>query len=215
MVEKPILFSTPMVQAILENRKSMTRRVVASRIADRFVLDSTGKLLGSYRASVGDVYPTVDDAPYEVGDVLWVRETWERLDCSSCEGDFTGRCFNEPDKNDGCYVYRATHDIAGDARWHPSIHMPREAARLFICITGVKIESVQDITEEDARCEGAVKTYPYTCSATGKTAHMQDENGTFRDGFACLWDFINTKRGYGWDANPWVWVYEFNRMEVY
>ncbi|WP_202960970.1 hypothetical protein [Desulfitobacterium hafniense] len=82
-------------------------------------------------------------------------------------------------------------------------------------MTGVRVERLQDITEEDARCEGAVKTYPYTCSATGKTAHMQDENGTFRDGFACLWDFINAKRGYGWDVNPWVWVYEFNRMEAY
>ncbi|CDX01267.1 Hypothetical protein DPCES_1380, partial [Desulfitobacterium hafniense] len=78
MTEKSVRFSTEEIRAILDNRKTMFRQVIAPHIVDRFVLDANGKLLGSYRASVGDVYPTVDDAPYEVGDVLWVKETFAK-----------------------------------------------------------------------------------------------------------------------------------------
>jgi len=76
MGEKPILFSTTMVQAILDGRKTQTRRIVKVNIADRFVLDDSGNVLGSYTEGMPEVYPTIDDAPYQEGDILWVRETW-------------------------------------------------------------------------------------------------------------------------------------------
>lgn len=189
---KPILFSTPMVQAILAGRKTMTRRVIKQSVVDNFLIDAMGILVGSYREGMAEAYPTVDDAPYSAGDVLWVRETWMP---ETEQGIHTGG-----------YIYKASDrpEPDGDAplKWHPSIFMPKEAARIFLRISDVQAERLQDITEEDARAEGV------------RESHYLGLNQTARAAFHDLWNKLNAARGYGWNENPWVWVYEFERITI-
>jgi hypothetical protein len=178
---KPILFSTSMVQAILDGRKTQTRRVVNPQ-PDRFfeVCDTPGNYhLYDVEWGLGRIYPK-----YQVGDILWVRETWSK------------------DEN-GEYVYRANYGTTEDDsfppsmfKWRPSIHMPREAARIFLRVTNVRVERVQDITAHDAIREGMESEIPFDTV----------------DEFKELWNNLNAKRGYGWDTNPWVWVVKFERI---
>ena len=104
--------------------------------------------------------------------------------------------------------------------WRSSENMPREAARIFLRVTGVRVERLQAITEEDAKAEGAEKMYSYTDPETGKTAFLLHENGTYRAGFSQIWDSTIPKRPsmferylYYWEYNPWVWVIAFERVE--
>ncbi len=199
---KPILFSGSMVRAILEDRKIMTRRVIKPQPcpeADRFV--KFGAFSDSdFAARFGNESANAicDRKPkYRPGDILWVRETWYHMDsCKYC------MCDDEPEAQDGCYVYRATHD-ADLLPWRPSIFIPREAARIFLRVTDVRVERVQEITQEDARregCEGFLHINPlFGCAETIKN-------------FENLWDGINAKRGYAWSTNPWVWAYSFERI---
>lgn len=190
---KPILFNTGMTRAILEDRKTVTRRVVKPQPA--------GKLFPMEKESCWPGYwsearsARVVKPPYQPGDVLWVRET-----------------FAQPAKH--IFWYKADFKLR-NILWRPSIHMPREAARLFLLVTRVRVERLQAITEDDAEAEGAEKMYPYTDPETGKTAFLLHQNGTFRAGFSQIWD--NTIKSAdrttcGWDANPWVWVIEFEQI---
>ena len=100
-------------------------------------------------------------------------------------------------------------------KWRPSIHMPRGAARIFLRVTGVRVERLQEITEDGAKAEGAEKSYPYTDPETGKTVFVLDEKGTYRSGFSQIWDRTIKPADlpvYGWAANPWVWVINFERI---
>lgn len=189
MKERPILFSGPMVRAILDSSKTQTRRVVKPR-KDL----SVGCMLAPHElageANCGDY----SNSPYgQPGDRLWVRET-----------------FMQETQFEPCAVrYRATDEpfvlgppignIAKD--WRPSIHMPRWASRITLELTGVRVERLQDISEADATAEG-VDYDPEDCPFAGvRTAVHAYRN---------LWDKIN---GAGsWDANPWVWVIEFRRL---
>ena len=149
-------------------------------------------------------------APYQLGDILYVRETWERFECWNCEGDERGNCPKEPkksvlDKTCGCYMYRATDEISGDAKWHPSIHMPKEAARIWLKVTDVRVERLQEITADDIRNEG-LSSAAVHCGDT-EIALKEWEN---------LWNSTIKKSDlgrYGWNASPWVWVIEFERCE--
>ncbi len=124
--------------------------------------------------------------PFEVGQDLWVRETW--LQCDDMLGD-------------GTVYYRADgEDIPGP--WRPSIHMPRKFCRLTLRVTGVRVERVQEISEADAEAEGVQLQHLDDLGQTWKT---------YKRGFEALWDSINAKRGFGWDTNSWVWVVEFER----
>ena len=211
---KPILFNTEMVKAILEGRKTVTRRVVKPRpVLDGHLWKLGGAAWSDSVLSVPVMlgHSLYNRAPYQSGDVLWVRETW-------CEK--MGRR--------GEYLYRAYAGERDDTRdyvishntWRPSIHMPREAARIFLQVTGVRVERLQAITEEDAKAEGAEKMYPYTDPETGKTAFLLHENGTYRAVFSQIWDSTIPKRpsmferylNY-WEYNPWVWVIEFERCD--
>ena len=190
MGEKPILFSTTMVQAILDGRKTQTRRIVKVNIADRFVLDDSGNVLGSYTEGMPEVYPTIDDAPYQEGDILWVRETW----------NYSPKWY---------YCYKAdtipddSHGYIGSIPWRPSIFMPRAAARLFLLVKNVWVERLQEISHFEAQCEGVAMASDDDLKEYG-----------YRAGFKQLWDSLNKTRGYPWDSNPWVWIYEFERTEV-
>ncbi len=210
MSERPILFSAPMVRAILDGRKTQTRRVVThSCIAGLGEphcygwSDSEGWCFGE--TEYPDEGTIGIDCPYgQPGDTLWVRETFycDHYDYPRGDRDEMLRLME----------YRATHDCLaweagcpcddGESRsaWRPSIHMPRWASRLSLRVTDVRVERVRDISEEDGRAEGV--TLP--------TEWHVGRDPTYRHHFANLWDTINGKRpGCSWAANPWVWVVGF------
>lgn len=232
MAIKPILFNTEMVRAILDGRKTCTRRLIKPQPDKKhiyplgFVTDSTEKkevgcfgfAANEYGGSIQYVKP-----PYQPGDILYVRETWEHFECCCCEGDEHGNCYREPqqstlNKSCGCYMYRATDEIYGDARWHPSIHMPKEAARIWLKVTDVRVERLQDITPKGAESEGVGNLF-YDDIGYGEKNYgteVDTEYGIAKEQFAWLWESTIKKSDldrYGWDANPWVWVIEFERCE--
>ena len=212
MAIKPILFNTEMVRAILDGRKTCTRRV-AKNVPDhihriehvyengRFQFDC---FYSSYVVAL-DAYadfcmPCLP--PYQQGDILYVRETWSHPIVPS-------------DKNR--YVYRAD-EVAEDGFkneahiWHPSIHMPKEAARIWLKVTDVRVERLQEMTLKDFKAEGIYDDYK-TYSET-YTDHLRQM--AYPKVFARLWNSTIPKSDldrYGWDANPWVWVVEFERCE--
>ena len=185
---KPIIFSTPMVQAILDGRKTQTRRLIKDKdITNNFDIDVDGSAYAYINPETGDSCPPTAIAKYQVGDILWVRETWSR-------------------DESGEYVYRTNYGTTEDDsfppsmfRWRPSIHMPREAARIFLLVTNVRVERVQDITEDEAIKEGAKAYGPNNCSGTSA-----------RIAFAEIWDKTTTE--HEWRTNPWVWVIEFEKI---
>ena len=212
MAIKPILFNAEMVRAILDGRKTCTRRRV------RFLPGENPRWTGYIRNGLmlynGRNEPCIIKSPYQPGDILYVRETWEHFDCCCCEGDEHGNCYQEPQQNVlnksyGCYMYRATDEIYGDARWHPSFHMPKEAARIWLKVTGVRMERLQEITEVGIQKEG-VEVDPKECA--GKFDFISELFLLFQR----LWNSTIKKSDldrYGWDASPWVWVIEFERCE--
>lgn len=233
MAIKPILMNTEMVRAILDGRKTCTRRIVKST-PSFFEVNEKPVYLYDTEPSMGKIYP-----PCQPGDILYVREAWERFECWNCEGDERGNCPKEPLKSVlikacGCYMYRATDEISGDATWHPSIHMPKEAARIWLKVTDVRVERLQDITEDGAKAEGMPdsldypvdKAYCPLCKGEGiigtvdvhSLGHMDVDCpycDSYRKRFENLWNSINQKclDCYGWDANPYVFVIEFERCE--
>lgn len=215
---KPILFNTEMVLAILDGRKTCTRRIVKGFIPNDAVWGYTAftpKGFISCRGTFADGYgEKIFKPPYQPGDILYVRETWERFECRNCDGDERGNCPKEPkksvlDKTCGCYMYRATDEISGDAKWHPSIHMPKEAARIWLEVTNVRVERLRDITGLSVQKEG-IEVEPNECA--GKFDFVSELFLLFQR----LWDSTIKKSDldrYGWNANPWVWVIEFERCE--
>ena len=218
MTIKPILFNTEMVRAILDGRKDATRRIVKGFIPDDAVWGYTAFTPKGYiscRGTFADGYgEKFFKLPCEPGDILYVRETWEHFECCCCEGDEHGNCYREPqqsvlNKSCGCYMYRATDEIYGDARWHPSIHMPKEAARIWLKVTDVRVERLQEITGASIQKEG-IKVDPK------EYASKFDFISELFFLFQRLWDSTVKKSDldrYSWDANPWVWVIEFERCE--
>lgn len=217
MAIKPILFNTEMVRAIMDGRKTCTRRMVKPQPDEKhtyqlgIVTDSTEKKeVGCFGFGINEYGGSIKYAnpQYQPGDILYVRETWERFECRNCEGDERGNCSKEPkksvlDKTCGCYMYRATDEISGDAKWHPSIHMPKEAARIWLKVTNVRVERLQEISGEDLIREG-IDLFQ---SNYVRVAFDEFEN---------IWNSTIKKSDldrYGWDVDPWIWVIEFERCE--
>ena len=208
MKEHPILFSCEMVKAILDGQKTMTRRVVKpqppTRVTD--IISLCGEWLSAYpnrKAIKPFEYKTV--CPYGVhGDRLWVRETWNvfTVGWDDYNGGWEiGYQYEEIPKKlpEHCnIVYAASH--ADDGPFRPSIHMPRWASRITLEIASIRVERLQDISEEDAQEEGII-TDPKLWDAC------------YIDGFIRLWDSINAARGFSWERNPWVWVIEFKKLK--
>jgi hypothetical protein len=221
---KPILFNTDMVKAILDGRKSCTRRIIKPQqlvgllpdkykngVPENFLKEKKSMFKPYCDMTDIELINTAYKAPYKPGDILYIRETWEHFECHCCEGDEHGNCCKEPqqsvlNKSYGCYMYRATDEISGDARWHPSIHMPKEAARIWLKVTNVRVERLQEITPQGAWKEGARCSclHPVPDCAGNKTTFVNIWNSTIKKSDL---DF------YGWDANPYVWVIEFERCE--
>jgi len=201
-MERPILFSTVMVQAILAGKKTQTRRVVKEPYQSYPVVTkhlTSCEFDFHHRGGIGQ-YTT---CPYgKSNDVLWVRETWRPKGHNFPIG------FH--------YEWKATAEEDGnptDEPWKPSIFMPKEACRIKLLIKDIRVERVQDITEEDAIREGIGHGFQlnagwpdYGHIKNGVCTLTQD---TARMSFASLWDSIYKKRGYGWKVNPWVWIIEF------
>lgn len=237
MAIKPILFNTEMVRAILDGRKTCTRRICKDANectvpdVDFYNADKRTYAVHNFADNKHTEQLSIAErtCPICPGDILYVRETWERFECWNCEGDERGKCTKEPkksvlDKTCGCYMYRATDEISGDAKWHPSIHMPKEAARIWLKVTDVRVERLQEMKPVDVIKEGA---YPdcWDCLNTYGESGSQCCYGTEEQCSQCdevmmewekLWNFTiknsNLDRC-GWDANPWVWVIEFERCE--
>ena len=205
--EKPILFNTEMVRAILEGRKTVTRRVIKQDIINRCDIDTDGSIIG-YCDGNGDWWNIERLCRYQIGDILYVRETWARLVISK-----GGVMQSER------YVYKATdkypfeeHDYIVKFRWKPSIHMPKEAARIWLKVTDVRVERLQDMTVEDCKAEGIYDDY----KTISQEYHDMLMERAYPKTFKRLWDSTIKKSDldrYGWDANPWVWVIGFERIE--
>ena len=234
--ERPILFSGEMVRAILEGRKTQTRRVVK-------------ELPGGRGGPVGDhvIYWRKGEedpdrwcgcdglgslgwlkCPFGVpGDRLWVRETWRPEELDDDEGldgvRFRADGHFEPIQN----TPEAANDWCSVAlgqllRWRPSIYMPRWASRITLEVTDVRVERLREISRDDCLAEGVQEPQCPSCGYTSRDAALWNDHrlcgepepasvvDVFRDG----WDASNTKRGSPWDTNPWVWVVEFKRVQA-
>lgn len=202
MSVKQILFNTEMVRAILDGRKSCTRRIVKHDV--KAILNSP------YHKE----HPEVEDKqiisklcmpPHQIGDILYVRETWYKG---------LERYMYRADYSDTEKFYRDGKEI--EMKWHPSLHMPKDAARIFLRVTNVRVERLQEITEDEAVKEGVYQSNCKECNAPFGCDACPDEGYNEIDGFADLWNSTIKKSDldrYGWDANPWVWVIEFERCE--
>jgi hypothetical protein len=195
---KPILFKTDMIKAILEGRKTITRRILNPQPSDYGFFNEPLWLCGSNGVWC-DGYGWQRKCPYgQIGDKLYVRETFCNADIKLDTCDKL--CFKASVR--GCR--HANYEKSWPS-WKPSIFMPKTVARIFLEITNIRVERVQDITEEDSIKEGvdfvSMKSVPRQATMSRKSDFKQ------------LWDSINSKRGYSWESNPWVWVIEFKRVE--
>lgn len=181
----PILFNMEMVRSILDGRKSCTRRIIKPQPQGYFEVSEEPLYIYDTDGKQGKITP-----PYQPGDILYVRETWKQAP-------------------NGYYYYEdwQRSDIADITKWKPSIHMPKEAARIWLKVTDVRAERLQEITAESALLEG-----------TDKYIHLNgkfDKNAILTS-FMGIWNSTIKKSDfdrYGWDANPYVFVIEFERCE--
>ena len=218
MAIKPILFNTEMVRAILDGRKTCTRRVI--ELPENMDGVPVGKS-GDSSNPLGFMYPGgIKRPPYQPGDILYVRETWCALPVNEA-GHMRGHSI---------YYYRADGDLRPEGwrgKWRPSIHMPKEAARIWLKVTDVRVERLQEIDEDGVWDEG-FKFKPPCLTRVSADGHTCDLDGpcmssikycdmTIGELFGReLWNSTIKKSDlnrYGWDANPWGWVIEFERCE--
>lgn len=220
MAIKPILFNTEMVRAILDGRKTCTRRLVKFLPGENS--QWTGYIKDGLMLYNGRNEPCIRKVPYQPGDIMYVRETWQYL--YELDGN------EQIIEGTGKYYYAATDTIPFDTYvdasgvthervpWHPSIHMPKEAARIWLKVTDVRVERLQEITPKGAESEGVGNLF-YDDIGYGEKNYgteVDPEYGIAKEQFAWLWESTIKKSDldrYGWDANPWVWIIEFERCE--
>ncbi|MDN7494886.1 hypothetical protein QZM89_06790 [Burkholderia gladioli] len=230
MRERPILFSAPMVRAILDGRKSQTRRVMKHQPPD----DVAPITVARYHPTIidrhgeevpgGEVFGAYSEdgvwgckCPYgEPGDRLWVRETWsadfaQHYPCERVWYAADDDRRHDIEVRDGVRgIFSPESNLHVPFRWRPSIHMPRVLSRITLEITGVRAERLQSISEDDAIAEGV--DGPMCAAAVGRAPSRHKLLPAAVHGYAHLWDSLNSGRGQGWDTNPWVWVVEFKRV---
>ena len=212
--ELPILFNIEMVKAILNGRKACTRRAI--KLPDKMTGRPIGKS-GDSSNPLGFFYPGgIKRPPYQPGDILYVRETWNKaglVDDSDHVIEGTEKYYYAAGPEKPCFdfwVDPETGEHKDRMPWKPSIHMPKEAARIWLKVTDVRVERLQEITEDGAKEEGA--NYK-----NGKNVGLEEKmRRTAIERFAEIWNSTIKKSAldrYGWNANPFVWVIEFERCE--
>ena len=205
-----------MVQAILEDRKTQTRRILKPQ-PDAWVIATQGDAMIPYKmtnknpSKNNSVWVEDDGTKYEpletkiaVGDILWVRETW----CESNNHSSLGRPY--------LYKEKILRESSLRPKWKPSIFMPKAACRIFLEVTNVRVERLHDISNEDAKAEGIanhylLKTEGYKHYTRPDKFIPFAEEDAARTSFFSLWMSINGAESL--DANPWVWVYDFKRTD--
>lgn len=234
---KPILFSTEMVQAILAGRKTQTRRVIkikSTPFSENFTEAEWKNHLNSAGAKL--LY-----GGFKKGDILWVRETWQCADfeegCNDEKEETEYKiCYSYKASNDlrPCGISVEDHhgnwvnttqerfdylsekveaeEVEGRDVHYPSIYMPKEAARIFLKVTNVRVERLQDITEDDAIAEGIEKFLTKYGDYLFRHYLKNKFGPSAKHSFQTLWQSINAKK-HPWESNPWVWVYTFERIE--
>jgi hypothetical protein len=201
MKERPILFSAPMVRAILDGRKTQTRRVIKKieKVPARYLgWKHNGWAFYKDDFPAGGMAACPFMCPYGVpGDRLWVRETWQGYRKTSYEYDEWASMESPKDRHEWPFepAYKADGKNFPD-KWLPAIHMPREFSRITLEIKAVRVERLQDISERDCCAEGV---------GSPVTRDLK------RPKFQALWQSINGHQS--WDANPWVWVIKFERVK--
>lgn len=208
---KPILFSTEMIKALMNGTKTQTRRV--AKVPETAYCKQGGLVWYDPEQN----QETKRCPRYQPGDILWVRETWAQSNRSMWpdsilyqSGDiwtlYKAGFALYYDRHEVCKLHNEREYPSGkQITWRPSIFMPRAVARIFLRVTGVRAERVQDISEDDARAEGISENEILSLGCT--------PNDPYRCAYSGLWDSINFKRGYGWDTNPWCWVYDFEQID--
>lgn len=222
MKERPILFSSSMVRALLAGTKTQTRRMVkpAPVFEDGQWVRTTKTRMSVLRDNHGPWKLIEDDSPFGVpGDRLWCKETWLGVyDCQDWDcgcGDGTNehrRAVYRATEPDGISGFCRSWDDEREAVWKPSIFMPRWASRITLEVTGVRVERVQDISEEDAKAEGAKFFDGRPVNHHGWRHDEHDVYATARDSFFGLWRSINGADSLA--ANPWVWCISFRRVDA-
>lgn len=223
MKERPILFSAPMVRALLAGTKTQTRRMMKNPPIWNTEYQPNGwQWIGKNpgepaltkwpdAAKIGREIAIRATCPYgQPGDRLWVREAWG-LHAYGDDTDWLKGSCTELDLDDHVIAYRADWGPLQDScHWRPSIHMPRAASRITLEVTGVRVERLQDISEADAQAEGARECDP----VSGREVLLAgpSQRGSFRLHYRDIWESINGPES--WAANPWVWVVEFKRVEA-
>ena len=232
MAIKPILFNTEMVRAILDGRKTCTRRIAKGFIPDDALWGYTAftpkgyiSCRGVYADGYGEGFYKL---PYQPGDLLYVRETWgiSNMDDESKMAYIVYRA-SEDQENEGCREVHLPDEkfekmyesmAESEPEWHPSIHMPKAAARIWLKVTNVRVERLQEITPKGAESEGVGNLF-YDDIGYGEKNYgteVDPEYGIAKEQFAWLWESTIKKSDidrYGWDASPWIWVIEFERCE--
>ena len=188
----PILFNTDMVRAILDGRKTVTRRLIKPQPQGYFEVNEEPMYIYDTDFQQGRI-----KSPYQPGDILYVQETWSPV-------------FVVPRR----YLYKVGCKEAENlpVKWHPPIHMPKEAARIWLKVKDVRVERLQEITGEQAKTEGAIDNRGFIHSPYNE----HDSIHTAKEHYKQIWNSTIKKSDldlYGWDANPWVWVIEFERCE--
>jgi hypothetical protein len=217
MAIKPILFNTEMVRAILDGRKTCTRRLVKPQPKSKLCYTFAGSDSNTWgypnrtaHEIWGEEFKLPNDIteeelskrwnpPYHTDDILYVRETWKKAP-------------------NGYYYYEdwQRNDIADVTKWHPSIRMPKEAARIWLKVTDVRVERLQEITDNECIKEGIYPSNCRDCNDIFGCDVCPDEGYDEVDKFVEVWNSTIKKSDlnrYGWDANPWVWVIKFERCE--
>lgn len=223
MAIKPILFNTEMIRAILDGRKTVTRRLVKPQPKSKLCYTFAGSDCGTWgypsktaHESWGEEYRLPDNItkedfwkrwnpPYHTDDVLYVRETWSPIYPGKESNEVCGYIYKEDSLEEYDNRYPDGEDYQWGCKWRPSIHMPKEAARIWLKVTDVRVERLQEITEEQIGREGVEVEYPHVLNGEEK-----------RYAFSTLWNSTVKKSDldrYGWNANPCVWVIEFERCE--
>lgn len=227
--ERPIIFSAPLIPRILDGSKTMTRRIVKPQPWSVPYCDPYGNHDEAIFWRYGEVkedWPYPRFCPYGVpGDRLWVRETFQDY-CPIWSGGWCGHGTREGiEKEHGVWYgagapHRGPLPADPPLKWKPSIHMPRWASRITLEIVSVRVERVQEITEEDAKAEGAhLATWFIPKGKENDYEHHRDISGlpgypserpAYKNGFANLWESIHGEGS--WDRNDWCWVIEFRRI---